>query len=129
MHPVLYHRLLLVFLFGLAGLSAACSSRWADHQSTTTMNLVGRWKKTTHSACSAAYPALIEFKPNGLYAAEADPQATVHPLWDAGTFSTEARQAKLSTSYDAVVSYSITLTNGQLTFQAPDGCSISYQKL
>ena len=93
------------------------------------MNVQGRWKKITKSACSEAYPAIIDFKSNGLYNAEADAQAKQHPLWDVGTFTVDKDQVKLATSNDAVIAYKVKQTNTQLTFEAPDGCTITYQKM
>lgn len=81
------------------------------------------------SACSQAYPALIEFKANGLYSAESDPKAPVHPVWDVGTFAVEPGQVQLSTSNDAVITYKTAQTRKQISFQAPDGCTITYEKL
>jgi hypothetical protein len=92
------------------------------------MNVLGRWKKITNSACSGQYPAVIDFKTNGLYSAEGDPQNPVHPIWDVGTFSLGPDEVSLSTANDAIIAYKATQANGQLTFQAPDGCVVVYKR-
>lgn len=93
------------------------------------MNVLGRWKKITNSACSGLYPSVIDFKPNGLYSTESDPQTPIHPIWDVGTFSQSTNQVSLSTSNDAVIAYKASQANEQLTFQAPDGCVVTYKRL
>lgn len=115
-------------LLVLSGALLTCTGRLLDHKSHTAMNLLGSWEKITRSDCAAQYPAVIAFKENGLYTAEADAQARFHPVWDVGTFVVEADQARLSTSNDAVIAYKIREANGQLTFTSPDGCDITYRK-
>lgn len=93
------------------------------------MNLSGRWKKITRSSCSAYYPAVIDFNANGLYTTETDAGATLHPVWDVGTFTVKTDQVSLSTANDAIVAYKTSQLHGQLTFHTPDGCAITYEKL
>ena len=122
-------QLALIFLPVGGELLLHCTSRLAEHKSTTAMNLPGRWKKITRSNCSAYYPAVIDFTANGLYTTEADSGATVHPIWDVGTFTVKPDQVSLSTANDAIVAYKTSQLNGQLTFHTPDGCTITYEKL
>ncbi|WP_080237060.1 hypothetical protein [Spirosoma rigui] len=93
------------------------------------MNVLGRWQKISDSTCSGQYPAVIDFKPDGLYSTESDPRSPVHPIWDVGTFSVDSNQVHLSTANDAIVAYKTTQAREQLTFQAPDGCVIAYRRL
>lgn len=93
------------------------------------MNLTGRWQKMTTTDCSTQYPAVIEFKENGLYSTESVPQAVVHPVWDVGTYVVENDTIRLSTSNDAVIPYRATQADRTLTLNDPQGCTITYQKL
>ena len=93
------------------------------------MNLIGNWQKTTVSECGKKYPAAIQFKPNGLYEAQGDPKAAVHPTWDVGTFTQQHDTVSLSTSNDAVIDYQASEEADTLTFRDPEGCTVAYRRL
>ena len=93
------------------------------------MNLTGHWQKSTDSTCSTKYPATIEFKANGLYTAQGDAQAQVHPVWDVGKFIVNQDTVRISTYTDAVVAYKASLDTDILTFQDPEGCTVAYRRL
>lgn len=92
------------------------------------MTLTGIWTRQTQSDCAGRYPAQIEFKANNLYEAQADANATLHPVWDVGTWSAEGNQLKVSTSTDARVTYTASLKDNVLTIKDPDGCTLEYRK-
>src|SRR5215218_2433694 len=92
------------------------------------MNILGNWTKLKGSNCSEKYPDRIEFKKNGIYQGEASDEATMHPVWDAGTFELKGNAISISTSNDAVINYAIVMDNEIVSFNDPDGCVIKYKR-
>jgi hypothetical protein len=89
---------------------------------------VGRWEKLPGPPCSETYPDHIEFRENGLYFGHREPAGT-YCLWDAGTFEVVSpSQVKISTAYDAVITYGFTTSNDVVTFVAPDQCQFQYKR-
>ena len=93
------------------------------------MEIIGTWKKTSKNDCGGKYPATIEFKQNGLYQAEAAENATIHPVWDTGTYKIVKTKINISTSNDAIVAYEFTLQEKALFIKDPEGCSIKFQRV
>lgn len=91
------------------------------------MHLLGKWAKITAAACAQKYPGTIAFKPNGLYQAEAEPDAAVHPVWDVGTFTVKQGTVALSTATDAVIAYSFLIKGNTLIIKDGEGCEIRFQ--
>jgi hypothetical protein len=92
------------------------------------MNIIGHWTKLNVDDCGKKYPDKIEFRKNGIYQAEASEKATMHPVWDAGTFELKNNAVKISTSNDAVINYTIAAQGETISFQDPDGCVVKYKK-
>lgn len=96
---------------------------------TQTLQLVGNWKKITHSSCSHVYPDTVQFQESGLYFGQKDPPGTF-TQWDAGTFEVVGpKQIKISIANDAIVTYKFSILNNVLTFIDPDGCEYSYRRV
>ena len=93
------------------------------------MVITGTWKKTSKNDCGEKYPATIEFKQGGLFEAQAAENATIHPLWDVGTYKIAKTKINISTSNDAIISYDFTLQEKTLTIKDPEGCSIKFQRI
>ncbi len=93
-----------------------------------TIQLAGKWAKTTTSSCSRKYPAQIEFQARGLYTGTTDPPGEF-TWWDVGTWEAAGSgQVKLSTANDAVIAYKYSISGNVVTFADPDGCEFKYRK-
>jgi len=91
-------------------------------------DVIGHWDKTSASPCSEQYPERLEFRDQGLYFGQRDPQGT-YTHWDAGTWETVGEnQMKLSTANDAVIAYAVQLKGSALKFTDAQNCEIEYRR-
>jgi hypothetical protein len=96
--------------------------------STNTTDLMHRWEKTSRTTCAERYPERIEFRDGGLYFGEKDPPGS-YTVWDAGTWEVpDGSHIKMSTANDAVLTYTVSLSEGTLTFIDGNKCEIQYKK-
>ncbi len=117
---------LLCLLLLAAGRQQGCFSPSVKKEH---MNIIGQWIKVSQAECSEKYPERIEFKPNGIYQAQASARARMHPVWDAGTFEVAGNAVKLSTSNDAVISYPVKMKDETISFTDPGGCTTQYKRM
>jgi len=93
------------------------------------MKIAGTWKKITESKCSKIYPELIDFKSNNIFSAKNEKESTIHPVWDSGSYDLiNSDKIKISTSYDAVLTYHYEIRNGILEFKDDSECTFQYKK-
>ncbi len=95
-------------------------------------SLAGRWKRQgarSSRSGDAAYPDVLEFKPNNLYTGTpASPGDYV--VWDVGRYQVEdADRVKLSTANDAEISYKFKLTGDDLTVEDGQGVQLHYKRV
>jgi len=94
------------------------------------MNITGTWKKITKSKCSEIYPEFIEFKSNNIFSAKNEKESTIHPVWDSGRYNLiSSGKIKISTSYDALLTYYYEIRNGLLEFKDESDCIFQYKKV
>lgn len=112
------------------GVGAQLTPRGTTSEAMTkqTLQLVGKWEKTTRSACSQMYPDHIEFQERGLYYGQKEPQGTF-TQWDVGTYEiVDPTHVKISTANDAIISYEFSISNDVLKFEDLDGCEFKYRR-
>lgn len=122
-----YNPGLLILLLLVTGPQQGCI--FLSTSKEQTMNIIGQWRKRSQNECGEKYPEQIEFKPNGLYQAQASNQARFHPVWDVGTFALQDSIVTLSTANDAVVRYAVEINGTTIAFTDPEGCSVQYEKM
>ena len=112
-----------------AGCKPAPKPRSVISMATLKDKIIGRWEKLTDSPCSRTYPPALEFQARGLYfGTKADPGDFAQ--WDVGTFEVvNARQMKISTANDAVITYQYTLEKDVLTFVDEEDCRFQYRRV
>jgi len=89
---------------------------------------VGSWRKASHEACAARYPAALRFDANGLYSGQAE-KAGEFTWWDNGTWKqAKAGELALSVANDAVERYAFKIDPKVLTITDEQGCVIRYER-
>ena len=92
-------------------------------------DLAGTWRKLTASPCSERYPDRLHLQASGQYIGSNDDPGKF-ALWDAGTVDVVgAKEIRLSTANDAIVTYDFSLAADVLRFVDPDGCKFSYRRV
>ena len=93
------------------------------------MDLVGRWTKTTTSACGAIYPDELEFFDRGSYLGRKGADGQDFTLWDVGSYALlDGGRVRISTANDAEIAYGVTIDGDRLTFTDDSGCRFEYQR-
>jgi hypothetical protein len=93
------------------------------------ISLLGRWRKRGGDACAAQYPAEIEFAA-ARFAGTKDPETQGFIIWDVGGYRVESADVvMIQTASDAQVRYRYRAVGDVMTFTAPDGCNVSYERV
>ena len=90
--------------------------------------LTGRWQKVTGDACAARYPAVIDVKPGGIYAAPGAPEAGAY--WHGGDwFISEDGIFTVQVANDRNVGYRVVeITETRVQLEDEDGCRFAYER-
>jgi hypothetical protein len=90
--------------------------------------LKGKWLKSSTAPCGHDYPDIMVFQDDGLYSGTMNTPGEF-TRWDVGTYSVaSARQIKLSTANDALITYDVSLSGSALIVVDPDGCEVRYRR-
>ena len=118
----------VLFVLGAGQNCSAPNHNIKQTQKEMATNITGFWQKVFADDCGREYPNTLEFNDKGLFfthKAENDP----YTVWDVGTYSVESdTKIKLSTSNDAVISYSYGISGDHITFVINPHCKITYKK-
>lgn len=90
-------------------------------------SLVGRWTKISREPCSSAYPATLEFLPDGTYrGAPADEGG--YAVWDVGSYEAAGPgRVRISTAWDERIVYGMSGSGDDLALEDPDGCVVRFR--